>query len=83
MENRIKEYAIERSTDPCGYAQRALASASDAQCPPEIRARIESRIREHQARQGDPPAPQPAAGACFDITPEQARVKALVAALSL
>jgi hypothetical protein len=82
MENKIIEYAIERRTDPAGYVERALASASDAQCPPEIRARLTQRLAEYRARRGGQPA-DPEAGAAFDITPEQARLKALVAALAL
>ena len=46
------EYAVEQQrTDPCGYAERALASAGDS-VPPEIRNRIGRKIRDYRARHG-------------------------------
>jgi hypothetical protein len=81
MENRILEYAIEKRTDPAAYAERALASANDAQCPPEIRARITAKIAEHRARTGAPASANTSTVFIENITPEQARVKALLASL--
>jgi hypothetical protein len=75
----IVEYAMERRTDPVGYVERALASGG-SKVPPEIRARLESRIREHRTRERGAQPTAPEAGACFDLTPEQA--KARVAALA-
>jgi hypothetical protein len=79
MENRIMEYAIEMRMDPVAYVEHALASADDRQCPPEIRARITRKIAEHRARLA--PAAPAAAPAVFieRLTPEQLRVKALLA----
>jgi hypothetical protein len=80
MENRIIEYALEQRTDPVGYVERALINDGDA-VPASTRARLEHRIREHRSRQQNTQTLHPQNGACFNITSEQARVKALMAAL--
>jgi hypothetical protein len=47
----LMEFAAMRQSDPCEYAERALASGSGS-VPPAIRARIEAGIRAHRARRG-------------------------------
>jgi hypothetical protein len=46
-----------------------------------IRQRLETSIREHRARQHGSPTVEPWPGACIDITPAQARARALLADL--
>jgi hypothetical protein len=81
MENRAIEFAMEKRVDPVGYIERALQN-DGPQCPPEVRARLTRRIAEHRSHQQSTQTLEPHNGACFVyLTPEAARVRALVAAL--